>query len=86
MESLKSANLNTSGDLLSCIERLRSEGIISPWVSSYMHGIRVLGNKSVHPAKTPPKYKPTDLDVFDLSSSLIAIRCLLEFWKKQKKC
>jgi hypothetical protein len=84
VELHKSANLKPSGDLLSNIERLRSEGIISPWISSYMHGIRILGNKSVHPAKSPPKYKPAELDVLDLTSSLIAVRCLLEFWGVQE--
>ena len=79
-ETVKKAGLKQSGDLLSSIERLRSSGVISPWISSYMHGVRVLGNKSVHPNKKTPKYKPERLDISDLSASLMAIRCLLDFW------
>jgi hypothetical protein len=75
-------NLKASGDLLSSIERLRTEGIISPWISSYMHGIRVLGNKSVHPPKNPPKFKPNKLEIGDLASALMGVRSLLEFWEQ----
>jgi hypothetical protein len=78
----KQHNLKASGDLLSSIERLRTEGVISPWISSYMHGIRVLGNKSVHPPKKPPKYKPDKLELGDLASALMGIRSLLEFWRE----
>ena len=76
----KQHNVKVSGDLLSSIERLRTEGIVSPWISSYMHGIRVLGNKSVHPPKSPPKFKPNKLEIGDLASALMGIRSLLEFW------
>lgn len=51
---------------MSSIERLRSEGFISPWISSYMLGIRVLGNKSVHPPRNIPKYKANNLELGDL--------------------
>ena len=81
----KQHNLKASGDLLSSIERLRTEGVISPWISSYMHGIRVLGNKSVHPPKKPPKYKPDKLELGDLASALMGIRSLLEFWRENIK-
>jgi hypothetical protein len=74
-------SVKSSGDLLSSIERLRTEGIASPWVCSYMHGIRVLGNKSVHPPKSLPKFKPSKLEIRDLSAALIGIRSLLEFWQ-----
>ena len=47
-----------------------------------MHGIRVLGNKSVHPPKKPPKYKPDKLELGDLASALMGIRSLLEFWRE----
>jgi hypothetical protein len=69
-----------SGDLLSSIEKLRKTGMIAPWVSSYMHGLRVLGNKSVHPAHSPPKYVPQHLGSADLVSAMSAARCLLSFW------
>jgi len=78
-------NLKASGDLLSSIERLRTEGVVSPWISSYMHGIRVLGNKSVHPPKKTPKYKPNKLEIGDLASALMGIRSLIEFWEENNK-
>ena len=64
------------------IERLRNDGVISPWISSYMQGIRIMGNKSVHPPKKTPKYKPLKLETGDLASTLMGIRLLLEFWEK----
>lgn len=75
-------NIKTSSDLLSSIEKLRNDGIISPWISSYMHGIRIMGNKSVHPPKKTPKYSPIKLETGDLASTLMGIRLLLEFWEK----
>ena len=76
--------LKSSGDLLSSIERLRTEGVVSPWISSYMHGIRILGNKSVHPPKNKPKYYPANLSLSDLSSALIGVKSLLDFWESNK--
>ncbi len=79
-ECLKTQGTKPSGDLLNSIEKLRQSGKVAPWVCSYMHGIRVLGNKSVHPATEPPRYVPSTLDGSDLVSSLAAVRCLLQFW------
>lgn len=78
----KKHNIKESNDLLSSIERLRNDGVISPWISSYMHGIRIMGNKSVHPPKKTPKYKPLKLETGDLASTLMGIRILIEFWEK----
>ncbi len=78
----KKHNIKESTDLLSSIERLRNDGVISPWISSYMHGIRIMGNKSVHPPKKTPKYKPLKLETGDLASTLMGIRILIEFWEK----
>jgi hypothetical protein len=47
-----------------------------------MHGIRIMGNKSVHPPKKTPKYKPLKLETGDLASTLMGIRILIEFWEK----
>ena len=79
-ECLKIKGQKPSGDLLNSIEKLRKTGFIAPWVSSYMHGLRVLGNKSVHPAHSPPKYLPQNLGSADLVSAMSAVRCLLAFW------
>ena len=69
-----------SGDLLNSIEKLRKTGMIAPWVSSYMNGLRVVGNKSVHPAHKIPKYLPQQLGSADLVTTMSAARCLLDFW------
>ena len=71
-----------SGDLLNSIEKLRKTGTIAPWVSSYMHGLRVVGNKSVHPPHQPPKYMPQQLGAADLVTAMSACRCLLDYWDK----
>lgn len=81
-EAGKKKSIKTSGDLLNSIENLRSSGCISPWIASYMHSVRIMGNKSVHPSKSPPKYIPSKLDESDLMSSLIAIKALLNFWQQ----
>jgi len=79
-ECLKMRGQKSSGDLLNSIEKLRKTGMIAPWVSSYMHGLRVVGNKSVHPAHKPPKYLPAQLGSADLVTTMSAARCLLDFW------
>jgi hypothetical protein len=78
-------NIKFSGDLLNSIEKLRSENIIAPWISSYMHGIRILGNKSVHPMNQPPLYSPKSLDYNDLLISLTGIKAIIEFYNSNIK-
>ena len=83
-ETLASKEKQVSGDLLSSIERLRTDGIASPWICSYMHGIRILGNKSVHPNKATPSYEPKILGENDLTNALTGIKAILEFYQKAK--
>jgi hypothetical protein len=72
--------IKVSGDLLSSIEKLRSENILSPWICSYMHGLRILGNKSVHPNTQVPLYSPKSLDYNDLLIALTGVKALVEFY------
>ena len=83
-ETLASREKKVSGDLLSSIERLRNDGIASPWICSYMHGIRILGNKSVHPNKVAPSYEPKILGENDLTNALTGIKAILDFYQKTK--
>ena len=83
-ETLASRQRKVSGDLLSSIERLRNDGIASPWICSYMHGIRILGNKSVHPNKSTPSYEPKILGENDLTNALTGIKAILDFHQKSK--
>ena len=83
-ETLASREKKVSGDLLSSIERLRNDGIASPWICSYMHGIRILGNKSVHPNKVTPSYEPKILGENDLTNALTGIKAILDFYQKTK--
>jgi len=83
-ETLGSRERKVSGDLLSSIERLRNDGIASPWICSYMHGIRILGNKSVHPNKSTPSYEPKILGENDLTNALTGIKAILDFYQKTK--
>lgn len=83
-ETLDSRGKKVSGDLLSSIERLRIDGIASPWICSYMHGIRILGNKSVHPNNATPSYEPKILGENDLTNALTGIKAILDFYQKSK--
>jgi len=80
-ESIQASGKKPGGDLLSKIEDLRKGGSIAPWVCSYMHGLRVLGNKSVHPPNQPPRYLPQKLGKEDLLAALSATGCLLSLWQ-----
>ena len=82
-QSLLALGGKPSGDLLSTIEKLRQSGAVAPWICSYMHGLRVLGNKSVHPAQSPPRFEPKRLELSDLVSALAATRCLLTWWEQR---
>lgn len=84
-ETLASREKKVSGDLLSSIERLRNDGIASPWICSYMHGIRILGNKSVHPNKATPSYEPKILGENDLTNALTGIKAILDFYQKSNQ-
>jgi hypothetical protein len=67
-------------ELFRNIEALREAGVIAPWVASYMHGLRVLGNESIHERGSDVLYSPRTLGKADLAHGLAAIRALLEGW------
>ena len=73
---LKEANVKPSGEFLRSIEKLRENGLVSPWIAGYMHTCRILGNKSVHPPKKPPAYTPSSLTSTDLVAVLSALHAL----------
>lgn len=73
---LEEANVKPSGEFLRSIEKLRENGLVSPWIAGYMHTCRILGNKSVHPPKKPPAYAPSSLTSTDLVTVLSALHAL----------
>ena len=76
---LKEAGMKPSGEFLRSIEKLRENGLVSPWVAGYMHTCRIMGNKSVHPPKKPPTYTPDRLMSTDLVAVLSALHALTVF-------
>ena len=81
-EVLKLHNRKTSGDLLSCIERLREGGIAAPWILSYMHNIRILGNENVHVREEGKVYTPNTMNSNDVISLLSSIQAVLQYWRE----
>ena len=65
-------------DLCSAIEKLRQQKIVSPWMASYMHTCRVMGNKAVHDRKSQPEYYDK-LHGSDLIVVMSAVNALAKF-------
>ena len=82
LELLKKHDLNIHPMLMNNIETLQQSKIIAPWISSYMHSLRIFGNETVH-MKDDVKYKPNHLNENDLIASLSAIKSLVSFWKTE---
>lgn len=78
------AGFKPSGELLRSIEKLRESGTISPWVASYMHTCRIMGNKSIHPPKSPPSYSPDRLLSADLATTMASVHALAAYAHGQK--
>lgn len=76
---LKEAAVKPSGEFLRSIEKLRENGLVSPWIAGYMHTCRIMGNKSVHPPKKPPAYAPDRLMSTDLVAVMSALHALAVF-------
>ena len=76
---LKEAGVKPSGEFLRSIEKLRENGLVSPWIAGYMHTCRIMGNKSVHPPKKPPAYAPDRLMSTDLVAVMSALHALAVF-------
>lgn len=76
---LREAGVKPSGEFLRSIEKLRENGLVSPWIAGYMHTCRIMGNKSVHPPKKPPAYAPDRLMSTDLVAVMSALHALAVF-------
>lgn len=76
---LKEAGVKPNGEFLRSIEKLRENGLVSPWIAGYMHTCRIMGNKSVHPPKKPPAYAPDRLMSADLVAVMAALHALVVF-------
>jgi hypothetical protein len=76
-----SHGLRRHHELMKSIEELSRARAVSPWMASYMHGLRVLGNESVHLRDGEISWLPRELGPADLAMALAAIRALLEQWQ-----
>jgi hypothetical protein len=66
-------------ELWKAIEGLASYNI-SPWLRSYLHTLRVLGNEGVHVRDEQKAWTPNYLDRDDLMTCLSAIRAVLAYY------
>ena len=64
--------------LYTLIDSLRSK--LSPWVISYMHAIRLIGNSSSHASHLNKDYVPKSMEKSDLLAVLGALTNLLSLW------
>jgi hypothetical protein len=69
---------NTSPDLIKKIDDTAALGV-APWIRSYMHMLRLLGNEAVHEKSTEGR-KPPYVEQEDLVICLFCIQRLLGFW------
>ncbi|EED33602.1 hypothetical protein NOR53_1128 [gamma proteobacterium NOR5-3] len=79
MHLLQSNGLKPAGVLIGAIEQAREAELISPWIASYMHTCRIMGNKSVHPPNSPPAYPANRLLSADLVNVMAAMHALAVF-------
>ena len=77
---LPNLGIKPDRELASNIEALGRSKSVAPWITSYMHSLRIFGNESVHARSDAPGYHPARLDHGDLVSALSAIRSLLTIW------
>lgn len=68
-------------ELMKTIELATAKGLCAPWMASYFHTLRVMGNEGVH-ARAPDRlaFRPDRLGKVDLVGALAAIRAVLDFW------
>jgi Domain of unknown function (DUF4145) len=71
-------------ELWKAIEGLASFNI-SPWLRTYLHTLRVLGNEGVHVRDDQQPWIPNQLDRDDLVTGLSAIRTVLAYYLSVKK-
>ena len=66
------------GDLLHDIEGLADAGV-APWIRSYMHTLRVIGNEQAHVRNVETRH-PRHITDRDLTACLFCVQRLLDFW------
>jgi hypothetical protein len=66
------------GELMLDIEALSEVGV-APWIRSYMHMLRVIGNEQAH-LKNVEARRPPHVTDRDLTACLFCIQRLLDFW------
>ena len=64
--------------LYTLIDSLKNK--LSPWVISYMHAIRFIGNSSSHASHLNKDYVPKSMEKSDLLAVLGALTNLLSLW------
>ena len=77
--------LKIQKELMNNIDALERSRRVAPWITSYMHSLRVFGNEEVHAKPQSPEYRPSRMDKGDLISALSAIRALLSSWPEIQK-
>jgi len=65
-------------DLYRKIESLAARGV-APWVISYLHTLRVIGNEVVH-IRDHGSRMPGALDDYDIAMCLLSIQRVVQFW------
>jgi hypothetical protein len=66
------------GELLADIEALSTIGV-APWIRSYMHTLRVIGNEQAH-SKNVESRHPGHITDRDLTACLFCLQRVLDFW------
>ena len=79
---LHEASLSHRGILLNDIETLREARIAAPWVTSYMHQLRIFGNEGVHPRTDAVRFSPPTPGSLDVIGLLVALRAIAGFWEE----
>ena len=72
--------LKIQKELMNNIDTLEKAKCVAPWITSYMHSLRVFGNETIHARGETPGYRPHRMEKGDLVSALCAIRALLASW------
>ena len=82
----KNYQVKLKDDLFQNLEEIQKKGILSRWLMSYLHTIRILGNTSVHFQAQEDRFPNslTDMDLLVLLSSLIRVLELSQEWLELK--
>lgn len=67
-------------DLYARIEALSQHGV-SPWILSYLHALRTIGNAAAHVARMEEKRLPVWIEQRDVELCLFCLQRVLAFWR-----